>query len=44
MNEHELDFSGWAQLWGMDYLRVDAVEGFDEFEVGDGTVLVVGVR
>jgi len=39
-NEHELDFAGWAQLWGMDYLCVDSVEGFDDFEPQERTILV----
>jgi len=31
---------GWAQMWNLDYLRIESREGFDALEVGERTLLV----
>ena len=38
-NEHQHGFEAWAQMWGMDYVRVEGIEGFD-FEPGEKTTVV----
>ncbi|MCP5535720.1 MAG: 2-succinyl-5-enolpyruvyl-6-hydroxy-3-cyclohexene-1-carboxylic-acid synthase [Akkermansiaceae bacterium] len=38
-NQHRHNFEHWAAMWGMDYVRVDGLEGFD-FEPGEKTTLV----
>lgn len=38
-NEHGHGFEAWARMWGMDYLRVDGIEGFD-LAPGEKTTVV----
>ena len=38
-NEHATSFEHWAQMWNMNYVRVDGIEGFD-FEPGEKTTVV----
>lgn len=38
-NDHMLDFSGWAQLWGLGYLRIDADTEWPEV-IPNGPVLL----
>ncbi|MBT8044004.1 MAG: 2-succinyl-5-enolpyruvyl-6-hydroxy-3-cyclohexene-1-carboxylic-acid synthase [Verrucomicrobiae bacterium] len=38
-NQHGYDFENWAAMWGMNYLRVDGMEGFD-IEPDDTATLV----
>ena len=38
-NEHQHGFQAWAQMWGMDYVRVEGIEDFD-FEPGEKTVVI----
>lgn len=39
-NPHSVSLEGWAAMWGMRYVRIDTVEGFDALETGDGMLLV----
>lgn len=36
----EVVLSAWAQMWGMDYLRIENQDGFDELHPGEKTLLV----
>ncbi len=36
----EVSLKGWATMWGMDYLRIENREGFDDLEAGEKTLLV----
>ncbi|MFT6864600.1 MAG: 2-succinyl-5-enolpyruvyl-6-hydroxy-3-cyclohexene-1-carboxylate synthase [Akkermansiaceae bacterium] len=36
----EMSLKGWAEMWGMDYLRIENREGFDDLEAGAKTLLV----
>lgn len=36
----KVNLQGWAAMWGMDYLRIESREGFDELEPGARTILV----
>lgn len=36
----EVSLKGWAEMWGMDYLRIENREGFDDLEAGNRTLLV----
>jgi|TARA_B110000908_G_scaffold121796_1_gene142799 2-succinyl-5-enolpyruvyl-6-hydroxy-3-cyclohexene-1-carboxylate synthase len=38
-NHHAHSFEHWAAMWGMDYVKVDGMEGFD-FEPGEKTTVV----
>lgn len=38
-NHHTYSFEQWAGMWGMDYVRVEGMEGFD-FEPGEKTTVV----
>jgi len=38
-NEHGHGFENWAKMWGMNYVRVDGIEGFD-FEPAEKTTVV----
>ena len=38
-NEHKYGFEAWAQMWGMDYVKVEGMEGFD-FEPSDKTTVI----
>lgn len=36
----QVSLDGWADLWGMDYLKIPDREGFDALETGEKTLLV----
>lgn len=36
----EVKLEAWAEMWGMDYLKIDSREGFDDLEGGGKTLLV----
>ena len=36
----EVRLQSWAEMWGMDYLKIDSREGFDDLEAGEKTLLV----
>lgn len=36
----EFSLRSWAEMWGMDYLRIESREGFDDLEGGDKTLVV----
>tara|TARA_B110000881_G_scaffold84570_1_gene74109 strand:- start:123 stop:1631 length:1509 start_codon:yes stop_codon:yes gene_type:complete len=36
----EVCLQSWAAMWGMDYLKIDKREGFDDFETGTKTLVV----
>ena len=38
-NAHETQFAQWAEMWGMDHVRVEGMDRFD-FEPGEGTTLL----
>jgi len=38
-NEHGYDFQHWATMWGMNYVRIEGLEGFD-FEPSEKTTVV----
>jgi 2-succinyl-5-enolpyruvyl-6-hydroxy-3-cyclohexene-1-carboxylate synthase len=40
VQSQEVDLQGWALMWGMDYLRIESREGFDNLEAGEKTLLV----
>ena len=40
VQSQEVDLQGWALMWGMDYLRIESREGFDDLEAGEKTLLV----
>ena len=39
-NAHGRSFGAWAEMWGMDYLRVTGQEDFDALEPGERTLLL----
>ncbi|WAC20871.1 thiamine pyrophosphate-binding protein [Luteolibacter sp. SL250] len=39
-NPQTADLAGWAQLWGMDHLRITTVDDFDRFEPRDKMLLL----
>ena len=39
-NPHQADLSGMAMLWGMEHVRVNRVDDFDQFESGEKAVLL----
>jgi len=39
-NPQAADLAGWAQLWGMDHLRINRVDDFDNFEPRDKMLLL----
>jgi len=40
VQSQNVDLKGWAQMWNLDYLRIESREGFDALEVGERTLLV----
>jgi 2-succinyl-5-enolpyruvyl-6-hydroxy-3-cyclohexene-1-carboxylate synthase len=40
VQSQNVDLRGWAQMWNLDYLRIESREGFDALEVGERTLLV----
>ena len=36
----EVRLQSWAEMWGMDYLRIESREGFDQLEPGEKTLFV----
>jgi 2-succinyl-5-enolpyruvyl-6-hydroxy-3-cyclohexene-1-carboxylate synthase len=40
VNPQEADLAGFAQLWGMDHLRIRTADDFDRFEEGPRTLLL----
>ena len=40
VQSQKVDLQGWALMWGMDYLRIESREGFDDLEAGEKTLLV----
>ena len=39
-NPQAADLAGWAQLWGMNHLRIKSVDDFDRFEPGGKMLLL----
>lgn len=37
---HQVSLKSWAEMWGMDYCRLERREDFDALEAGDRTLLV----
>jgi 2-succinyl-5-enolpyruvyl-6-hydroxy-3-cyclohexene-1-carboxylate synthase len=40
INAHEVDFSGWATQWGMDYVCARSLDDLDAFEPGERTIVL----
>lgn len=40
LNAHEVSLEGWAEMWGMRYLRITGQDDFDALEPGDVPLLV----
>ena len=36
----EVRLQSWAEMWGMDYLKIESREGFDHLEAGEKTLFV----
>ncbi len=36
----EVRLQSWAEMWGMDYLKIESREGFDDLEAGERTLFV----
>ena len=36
----EVRLQSWAEMWGMDYLKIETREGFDNLEAGEKTLFV----